>query len=89
MKITALLLNIALLVATFCLPLQQSFAQTSADFPNSQTYFEKTTQRPKLKDYSRQVEALLAKMTLEEKVGADDAVGDRANYFGQRFKYSD
>ena len=69
MKITALLLNIALLVATFCLPLQQSFAQTSADFPNSQTYFEKTTQRPKLKDYSRQVEALLAKMTLEEKVG--------------------
>jgi beta-glucosidase len=69
MKFKALILSLAFLFNYFCLPLQQSFAQTNSDFTNSQTYFEKTTQRPKLKDYSRQIEALLAKMTLEEKVG--------------------
>jgi beta-glucosidase len=69
MKFKALVLSLAFLFNYFCLPLQQSIAQTNADFPDSQTYLEKTAQRPKLKDYSRQVEALLAKMTTEEKVG--------------------
>lgn len=69
MRIKALILSLAFLFNYFCLPLQQSLAQTNSDFPNSQAYFEKTTQRPKIKDYSRQIEALLAKMTLEEKVG--------------------
>jgi beta-glucosidase len=69
MKFKALILSLAFIFNYFCLPLQQSIAQTNADFPDSQTYLEKTTQRPKLKDYSRQIEALLAKMTLEEKVG--------------------
>lgn len=69
MKIKTLLILFAFIFNIFCLPLQQSIAQTNEDFPNSQTYFEKTAQRPKLKDYSSQIEALLAKMTLEEKAG--------------------
>ncbi len=69
MKIKALILSLAFLFNYFCLPLQQSFAQTNDNFPDSQIYLQKTMQRPKMKDYSRQVEALLAKMTLEEKVG--------------------
>ena len=72
MKFKALILSLAFLFNYFCLPLQQSFAQTNSEFTNSQIYFEKTTQRPKMKDYSRQVEALLAKMTLEEKVGQNE-----------------
>ena len=39
------------------------------DFMNSHAYFQKTVRRPKLKDYSSQIEALLKKMTVEEKVG--------------------
>ena len=39
------------------------------DFMNSHAYFQKTVRRPRLKDYSPQVEALLKKMTVEEKVG--------------------
>ncbi len=69
MKFKVLILLPAFLFNYFCLPLQQSFAQTNSDLNDSQTYFQKTTQRPKMKDYSRQIEALLAKMTLEEKVG--------------------
>ena len=69
MKLTALLLNIAMLAATFCLPIQQSFAQTNADFNDSQMYFQKAIQRPKMKNYEPQIEALLKKMTVEEKVG--------------------
>ena len=70
MKITTILLNIALLIATFCTPLQQSFAQTTnSDFMNSQTYFEQMKKRPKMKDYSREIEDLIGKMTVEEKVG--------------------
>ena len=69
MKIKALILTLAFLFNTFCLPLQQSFAQTNADFPDSQVYFQKTVQRPPLRDRSREIEALLKKMTVEEKVG--------------------
>ena len=69
MKTKALILSLAFLFNTFCLPVQQSFAQSNSDFPDSQAYFEKTTRRPKLKDYSREVETLLKKMTVEEKVG--------------------
>lgn len=69
MKITAFLLNFVLFVATFCTPLQQSFAQTNSDLMNSQTYFEQAKKRPKMKDYSKEIEALISKMTVEEKVG--------------------
>ncbi len=54
---------------TFCLQVQQSVAQSNSDFSDSQIVFNKAVQRPKLKDYSVQIEALLKKMTLEEKVG--------------------
>lgn len=69
MKIQALILSLALAFSYFCLPLQQSLAQTNSDFTDSHSYFQKTVQRPKLKDYSAQIEALLKKMTVEEKVG--------------------
>ncbi len=69
MKIKVLILSVTILLNHFCLPLQQSIAQTNSDLPNSQVYFEKTTQKPRLKSYSVQIEALLKKMTVEEKVG--------------------
>ncbi len=69
MKIKSLLLVSVVISNTFCLSLQQSVAQTAADLPNSQTYLEKMMQRPKMKNYSSQVEALLKKMSIEEKVG--------------------
>ncbi|MEP6900742.1 MAG: glycoside hydrolase family 3 N-terminal domain-containing protein [Actinomycetota bacterium] len=74
MKKTALFLFVAISFQTFCLQLQQSFAQNSQDLvsteiTDSDTYFRQTVQRPKLKDHSVQIEALLKKMTLEEKVG--------------------
>lgn len=69
MKIKSFLCLSAVIFSTFCLPLQQSRAQMSADLPNSQDYFENAIRRPKLKNYSSQIEALLKRMTVEEKVG--------------------
>lgn len=69
MKIKALILSTAFLLNIFCLPLQQSYAQTNDDFPDSQIYLQKAIQRPKLKNYEPQIEVLLKKMTVEEKVG--------------------
>ncbi|HEY0458088.1 MAG TPA: glycoside hydrolase family 3 N-terminal domain-containing protein [Pyrinomonadaceae bacterium] len=74
MKKTALFLLVAICFQTFCLQLQQSFAQGKQDLvateiTDSDAYFKQTVQHPKLKDYSAQVESLLKKMTLEEKVG--------------------
>ena len=74
MKKTALFLLFAICFQTFCLQLQQSFAQSSKDLvsteiTDSDAYFRQTVQRPKLKDHSAQIEALLKKMTVEEKAG--------------------
>lgn len=72
MKNKALLLLVALCLQTFCLPLQQSFAQrpvTSTDVADSDAFYQKAVKRPKLKDHSAEIEALIKKMTLEEKVG--------------------
>ena len=77
MKITALLLNIALLVATFCTPLQQSYAQSmnnrdlvSQDITDSHAYFREMMKKPKSKsDNQARAGELVKKMTLEEKVG--------------------
>ncbi len=71
MKKTALFLLIAMGFQVFCLQLQQSFAQNSkdVDLMDSDLYFRKAVQRPKLKDRSIEIEALLKKMTVEEKVG--------------------
>jgi len=77
MKVTALLLNIALLAATFCTSLQQSFAQTAnnrdlvtREITDSDAFFKEMTKKPRpARDNSARVEALLKRMTLEEKVG--------------------
>lgn len=69
MKIQSLTITFALVFSHFCLPLQQSFAQTNSDFTDSNEIFQKAAQRPKLKDYSVRIEALLKEMTVEEKVG--------------------
>jgi Beta-glucosidase-related glycosidases len=65
---------VAICVQIFCVPLQQSFAQgpgdvVPGDILDSDAFFRRVEQRPKFGDYSAQIEALLKKMTLEEKVG--------------------
>jgi beta-glucosidase len=77
MKVTALLLNIAVFVATFCTPLQQSFAQSAInrdlvtrEITDSDAFFREMSRKPRpARDNTARVEALLRKMTLEEKVG--------------------
>jgi beta-glucosidase len=77
MKITALLLNIAVFVTTFCTPLQQSFAQSvnnrdliNCEITDSDVFFQEMLRKPRpARDNTARVEALLKKMTLEEKVG--------------------
>ncbi len=77
MKITALLLNIAVFVATFCTPLQQSFAQSmkkndlvNREIADSNAFFQEMLQKPNpVRDNSARIEAMLKKMTLEEKAG--------------------
>ncbi len=74
MNKTALFLLVAITFQTFCLQLQQSFGQSSqglvsTEISDSDEYFQRTVRRPKLKNYSVQIEALLKKMTVEEKVG--------------------
>ncbi len=72
-KITLLLLA-AICLEIFCIPLQQSSAQTPSDpvpqdIPDSDAYFRQAVQRPRLRDRSVEIEALLRRMTVEEKVG--------------------
>ncbi|MEP7039845.1 MAG: hypothetical protein ABI891_16035, partial [Acidobacteriota bacterium] len=77
MKITAILLNIALLFATFCTPLQQSYAQSTdnrdlvtTEIMDSHAYFREMMKKPKPSvDNTARAKALLKQMTLEEKVG--------------------
>ncbi len=74
MKKTALFLLVAISFQTFCLQLQQSYGQNSSqlastDILDSDVFYRQAAKRPKLKNYSVQIEALLKKMTLEEKVG--------------------
>ena len=68
---------IAFHLQIFCLPPQQSFAQSdssvknlaSTDMPDSGAFLQRTMRRPPRSDHSKQIEALLKQMTLEEKVG--------------------
>lgn len=74
MKKTTLLLIVAICLPTFCLPVQQSFAQggsdpVSVDILDSDAYLTRATRRPRLRDNTARIEALLRRMTLEEKVG--------------------
>jgi beta-glucosidase len=76
MKATVLFLSLALCLTYFCLPLQQSQVAANekskaamTDMADSHMYLKTAGKRPTLPDYSGEVKALIAKMTLEEKVG--------------------
>src|ERR1051326_8697651 len=44
-------------------------AQTTKDLLDSDEFFQRTSHRPPARDYTQKIDALLARMTLEEKVG--------------------
>src|SRR5919107_5667036 len=75
MRTKALALAALLSAQTFCLPLQQSLAQTrpapqvAVSAEDSDAFLQSATRRRAGRDYTRQVESLLRRMTLEEKVG--------------------
>lgn len=75
MKNKTKFLTLLTLLSIFCMPLQQSLAQSQMsdaakmDVMDSHKYMRQAGQRPKMRDYSKEVDALLKKMTLEEKVG--------------------
>jgi beta-glucosidase len=77
MKVCALFLIAVLCVLSFCPAMQQTLsaavplAQPITDeVDDSDVFFQKAIKRPaQKKDYSKDVAALVAKMTLEEKVG--------------------
>ncbi len=74
MKVTTVFLLFAIGWQMFSPQLIRVYAQTSKDavsteIADSDAYFRQVVQRPKLKDNSAKIEALLKKMTLEEKVG--------------------
>ena len=54
---------------SLCFLLQPLIAQTQFGIVDSDEFFRRTSPAPKLRDHSQQIEALLKRMTLEEKVG--------------------
>src|SRR5947208_2611514 len=52
-----------------CFVLQPAIAQTQSGVIDSDEFFRRASQRPALRDYSQRVDALVKRMTLEEKVG--------------------
>jgi beta-glucosidase len=77
MRSIALALATILSIQTFCLHLQQTFAATSDDrgpvsseIGDSDVFFQAALRRAgPARDHTRRIEALLSRMTLEEKVG--------------------
>ncbi|MDT7543111.1 MAG: beta-glucosidase [Acidobacteriota bacterium] len=76
MRIIALTLASALCLQTFCLQSQQTSARTfgaqggsGSDVNDSDAFFQSATRTRPARDVTRRVEELLARMTLEEKVG--------------------
>lgn len=74
MKKTSFLLTISFCLQIFCLPLQQSRAQGPADpipqdIIDSEAYLRQAGRRPARRNFGPQVETLLRRMTVEEKVG--------------------
>ena len=64
MRKTALLVMAAICVQTFCLPMQQSFAQgrgdvVTDDILDSNAFLSRAVEHPKLPEYSAQVEDLI------------------------------
>jgi beta-glucosidase len=54
---------------SLCFVLQPAIAQTQSGIVDSDEFFRRNSPAPTLRDHSQQIEALLKKMTLEEKVG--------------------
>ena len=52
-----------------CFLLQPLIAQTQSGVVDSDEFFRRASPAPRLRDYSQEIEALLKRMTLEEKVG--------------------
>src|SRR5689334_11077576 len=52
-----------------CFLLQPLIAQTQSSVVDSDEFFRRASPAPKLRDHSQEIEALLKRMTLEEKVG--------------------
>ena len=52
-----------------CFLFQPVIAQTQSGVIDSDEFFRRASQRPALRDHSQQIDALIKKMTLEEKVG--------------------
>src|ERR1700750_1717391 len=86
MRLKSVALALAISAQTFCLPLQQSFAQTprtrttqgvraqtssqvEVAAEDSDAFLQSAARRRPQRDYTREVETLLRRMTLEEKVG--------------------
>ncbi|MDT4968025.1 MAG: beta-glucosidase [Acidobacteriota bacterium] len=77
MKRIALALASILFIQSFCLQLQQTFSATihdekgsvGSDIGDSDLFFQKALRVRPTTDYARRTEALLKRMTLEEKVG--------------------
>jgi beta-glucosidase len=78
MKTIASALATILCFQTFCLHLQQTSAATltpddkgvvGADIADSDAFFRTAVRRKTPRDFTRRIEALVARMTLEEKVG--------------------
>jgi beta-glucosidase len=78
MRKTAIPLAILLCLQPFCLQLQQTRAATppadergvvGADTPDSDAFFQRAVRLKRPHDYTRRVNELVARMTLEEKVG--------------------
>src|SRR5829696_745448 len=61
--------TLGVLSLSLCFVVQQVIAQTPPDIIDSDEFFRRTSQAPKLGDHSQKIEALLKRMTLEEKVG--------------------
>jgi beta-glucosidase len=73
---------------SLCFVLQPVLAQTQPDVIDSDEFFRRTSPAPTLRDHSQKIEALLKRMTLEEKVGqmTQLAVGMIANGADQTIK---
>ena len=70
MRNPVLALRVFSLALCFVLQLPLAIkAQTAKDLVDSDEFFQRTTRRAPDRDYSKQIDALLARMTLEEKVG--------------------
>ena len=61
--------TLGVLSLSLCFVLQPVIAQTQPDVIDSDEFFRRTSPAPKLADHSQKIEALLKRMTLEEKVG--------------------